>query len=265
MASGTLRVLAEASNAPREDARRSRFVAYYRVSTVRQGQSGLGLEAQRTTVRQFLDGGRWKLIGEHTEVESGKVNDRPMLAKALHQAKVTGARLVIAKLDRLSRNAAFLLALRDSGVRFVSADMPDANELTIGIMASVAQHERELISERTKAALAEARKRLAAQGRRLGNPNGARVLQGRGNVEAVQAARAKAQAFAETLRPVLEDAQASGATSNQALARALNEREITNARGGTGQWTDTTVARLRARLATPRVSRKRFDASARNA
>lgn len=127
-------------------------MAYYRVSTERQWRSGLGLDAQRTAVKEYLDGGRWRLIGEYTEVESGKRNDRPQLAKALHHAKVTGARLVIAKLDRLSRNAAFLLTLRDSGVRFVAADVPDANELTIGVLALVAQHERERISERTKAA-----------------------------------------------------------------------------------------------------------------
>jgi DNA invertase Pin-like site-specific DNA recombinase len=134
-----------------------RFVAYYRVSTERQGRSGLGLEARKTAVRDFLDRGRWRLVGEYVEVESGNRNDRPQLNKALHHAKVTGSRLVIARLDRLSRNAAFLLTLRDSGVRFVCADMPDATELVIGIMAQVAQYERERISERTKAALAARR------------------------------------------------------------------------------------------------------------
>ena len=120
-------------------AHHGRFVAYYRVSTDRQGRSGLGLDAQRTAVRAFLDGGRWTLLKEYTEVESGRDNERPQLAKALHMAKVTGACLVIAKLDRLSRNAAFLLALRDSGVKFVCADVPEANDLTIGVLTLVVQ------------------------------------------------------------------------------------------------------------------------------
>ena len=149
-----------------------KFVAYYRVSTERQGRSGLGLDAQKAAVKEYLDGGRWTLVKEFTEVESGKNNDRPQLAKALHLCKVTGARLVIAKLDRLSRNAAFLLTLRDSGTRFVAADLPDATELTVGILAVVAQDEAKRISERTKAALQEAKKR----GVKLGNPRGAKPL-----------------------------------------------------------------------------------------
>src|SRR5262245_47088496 len=120
-----------------------KFVAYYRVSTARQGRSGLGLDAQREAVAEYLNGGRHTLLREFREVESGKQNARPELAKALHLCKVTGAMLVIAKLDRLSRNAAFLLTLRDSGVKFVSADMPEANALTVGLLAVIAEHERE--------------------------------------------------------------------------------------------------------------------------
>ena len=144
-----------------------RFVAYERVSTKRQGASGLGLdEAQRRAIDDLVASRGAEVIARFTEVESGKRADRPELVTALHLAKVTGATLLIAKLDRLSRNAAFLLTLRDSGVRFVAADMPEANDLTVGIMALVAEQEREAISRRTREALAAAR----ARGVRLGNP-----------------------------------------------------------------------------------------------
>lgn len=238
-----------------------KFVAYYRVSTERQGRSGLGLEAQRQAVSEYLNGGRWSLSGEFTEVESGKRNDRPELAKALHLAKVTGARLVIAKMDRLSRNAAFLLQLRESGTRFVAADLPDANELTVGILAVVAEDERRRISERTKAALAVVRKRLAKSGRKLGNPNGAKALQraGKGNRAAIAAVHQAALRRAYDLRPIIDDIEAKGTTSNRGIAAELNRRGILLARGetpaGEGEsgprWTDTMVARLRARLTTP--------------
>lgn len=133
------------------------------MSTVKQGRSGLGLEAQRAAVEAYAERIGAKIARAFTEVESGKINERPELAKALHLAKVTGATLTIAKLDRLSRNAAFLLTLRDSGVRFIVADMPDANELTVGIMALVAQQEREAISKRTREALAAAKRRGVKQ------------------------------------------------------------------------------------------------------
>lgn len=141
------------------------FVAYYRVSTVKQGTSGLGLEAQKAAVRAFTRCEEC-IISEFTEVESGKKNNRTQLMAAMAKAKATGSTLVIAKLDRLSRNASFIHALKDSNVDFVCADMPDANTLTIGIFAVLAQHEAELISQRTKAAL-QAKK---AQGIKLGSP-----------------------------------------------------------------------------------------------
>lgn len=146
-----------------------KLVAYERVSTARQGKFGLGLEAQRKAICDYAAAKGATLLGCFTEVESGKRNDRPELHKALQLARVTGATLVIAKLDRLSRNAAFLLALRDSGVGSVACDMPEANDLTVGIMALVAQQEREAISRRAKEALAAAK----ARGVKLGNPNGA--------------------------------------------------------------------------------------------
>src|SRR3954471_1117781 len=149
---------------------KGRYVSYLRVSTDRQGRSGLGLEAQRKAVQEFLNGGRWDLIAEFVEVESGKRDDRPKLAEALSLCRLHNATLVIAKLDRLSRDAAFLLGLQKAGVRFVAADMPEANELVVGIMAVVAQAERKMISTRTKAALAAAK----ARGVRLGKPENLR-------------------------------------------------------------------------------------------
>jgi DNA invertase Pin-like site-specific DNA recombinase len=142
-----------------------KYIAYYRVSTKQQGASGLGLDAQRAAVRSFTKC-KTCIIAEYTEIESGKKDKREQLNAAIAHAKEAGATLVIAKLDRLSRNASFIFALRDSGVEFVCADMPQANTLTIGIFATLAQHERELISQRTKAAL-QAKK---AQGFALGNP-----------------------------------------------------------------------------------------------
>src|SRR6516162_8861224 len=144
-----------------------KFVSYLRVSTDRQGRSGLGLEAQRKAVEDYLNGGNWELLAEFVEIETGKKDDRTKLRKALHRCKVTGATLVIAKLDRLSRNFAFIAALQDSGAKFVAADMPEANETMIQFMAVIAQHERKAISARTKAALAAAK----ARGQKLGNPN----------------------------------------------------------------------------------------------
>ena len=142
------------------------YVPYYRVSTGGQGKSGLGLSAQREIVHRFLKAGD-QLLTEFVEVESGKRADRPQLTAAIALAKQQGARLLIAKLDRLSRNVSFIFSLRNAEVDFVACDIPDANTLTVGIMAVLAQHERELIGERTRAAL-RAKK---AQGFTLGTPN----------------------------------------------------------------------------------------------
>src|SRR3954471_2471435 len=147
----------------------SSFVAYYRVSTARQGRSGLGLEAQKKAVSDFLNGGPWQLLAEFVEIESGKTDDRPELEQALATCELSGAALVVAKLDRLSRNLAFLAKLQESGARFVAADMPEANELTIHIMAAVAQAERKAISTRTKEALAAAKARGVRLGANCGN------------------------------------------------------------------------------------------------
>ena len=207
-----------------------RLVAYKRVSTARQGASGLGLEAQRKTIEDFAASRGAEVLARFTEVESGKRADRPELTKALHLAKVTGATLVIAKLDRLSRNAAFLLALRDSGVRFVAVDMPEANDLTVGIMALVAQAEREAISRRTKEALAVAK----ARGVKLGNPNGAASLRraGKGGVALRAAVSANAVEFARDLAAVVADIRAAGHVSLRAIAVELELRGIRTRRGG---------------------------------
>lgn len=146
-----------------------KYVAYYRVSTQKQGNSGLGLEAQKQQVANFVNCKNC-IIAEYVEIESGKNDARTELQRAIEAANKAGATLVIAKLDRLSRNAGFIFALRDSGVQFVCVDMPDANTLTIGIFAVMAQHERELISSRTKAGLAVKAQQLAKEGKKLGSP-----------------------------------------------------------------------------------------------
>lgn len=221
-----------------------KFVAYYRVSTARQGRSGLGLEAQRQAVANYLNGGRWALLREFTEIESGRHNERPELAKALALCRQTGAKLVIAKLDRLSRNTAFLLTLRDSAVKFVAADCPDANNLTVGILALVAEHEREAISRRTQEALAAAKRR----GVKLGNPNGAAPLlrARKGNAAALAAVRERADVHAAMLAPVVDDLRAQGATTLQALAEKLNEGGMQTPRGA--RWHASSVRNLLARL-----------------
>lgn len=221
-----------------------KIVAYHRVSTAKQGQSGLGLEAQRVAIEGYAQRVGGQVLEAFTEVESGKNNQRPELAKALHLAKLTGAVLVIAKLDRLSRNAAFLLTLRDSGVKFIAADMPDANDLTVGIMALVAQQEREAISKRTKEALEAAK----ASGTKLGNPNGAQALQraGKGNAAGVERVKAMADEHAVRLQPVLDVLAQEGITSLGGIAQALNVRGMLTPRGG--QWHKSSVRNLLDRL-----------------
>ena len=221
-----------------------RFIAYERVSTARQGASGLGLEAQRLSIDAFARSRTAVVIARFTEVESGRNPDRPELNRALHLSKITGATLIIAKLDRLSRNAAFLLTLRDSGVKFLAVDLPEANDLTVGIMALVAQAEREAISRRTKEALAVAK----ARGVRLGNPNGAEALRraGKGAVALRAAVVANADRHAEDLRAVVEDIRAQGLVSLRAIATALNARGMMTRRGG--QWQVSNVGNLLARI-----------------
>jgi len=218
------------------------YVAYYRVSTAKQGQSGLGLEAQRKAVMDFLNGDEWRLADSYTEIESGKRNDRPELAKALRAAKLRNATLVIAKLDRLSRDAHFLLGLDKAGVDFVAADMPDANRLTVGIMALVAQQEREAISARTKAALAAAKER----GVKLGNPGNLKNRElGAERGRKVRTVRANERAA--NLREIIDDIRDSGQASLRQIASGLNGRRIPTARGG--RWSAVQVKRVLDRYA----------------
>lgn len=219
-----------------------RFISYLRVSTPKQGRSGLGLEAQRKAVIDFLNGGNHEHLEEYVEEESGKRDNRPIMRKALKHCKVAGATLVIAKLDRLSRNARFLLELQESRVSFVCADMPEANEMTIQIMAVMAQQERKMISERTKAALAAAKER----GVKLGNPEGARHIKHLGNKAAVIQIKKEAQGRAEDLRDIVEDIRTQGISSVRGIAAELTARGIKTARGGA--WHPTSVARLLKRL-----------------
>lgn len=215
-----------------------RYVAYYRVSTAQQGRSGLGLEAQREAVWAFLAGGAGELAEEFTEVESGKNDARPQLTRALAACKLTGAVLVIAKLDRLSRDAHFLLGLEKAGVEFVAADMPNANPLTVRLMAVIAQSEREMISARTKAALAAAR----ARGTKLGgNRGGPKVDSAKG-----RAARSRtADEYARQVGPIALDAwrEPSGRTASYGEVAALLTARGIRTPGG-GRWTRAAVRRL---------------------
>jgi DNA invertase Pin-like site-specific DNA recombinase len=214
-----------------------RFVAYYRVSTAKQGQSGLGLEAQRQTVLQSAADG--ELLEEFTEVESGKLNSRPQLQAALKHARLTKSTLIVAKLDRLSRNAAFLNQLFDADVPIRCADMPFADRFTVGILAQVAQWERERISDRTKAALSVAK----ARGRALGGkrPN-QRCVSAAGRHRAIQAKQAASRQRKLDVIPYVDAARAAGHTSLRGIAAYLNCRRIAAPRGG--NWQAAQVARL---------------------
>jgi DNA invertase Pin-like site-specific DNA recombinase len=218
------------------------FVAYYRVSTAKQGASGLGLEAQQAAVRDYLNGGDWKLLAEVIEVESGKRSDnRPKLEEARRLCRLHGATLIIAKLDRLSRDAHFLLGLQKAGVDFIAVDMPSANKLTVGIMALVAEDEAKRISDRTKAALAAAK----ARGVKLGGNRGVELTEAAR--EAGRAVRtAKAKARASDLAPTIRELQAQGVTSLGAIAKALNEQGFRTARGG--EWSAVQVSRVLSKL-----------------
>jgi DNA invertase Pin-like site-specific DNA recombinase len=219
----------------------SKFVAYYRVSTQRQGRSGLGLEAQQVAVHNHLNGGR--IITEFTEVESGKRKDRPKLTEALAACRVHGAKLIIAKLDRLARNVAFVSALMEAGVEFEAVDFPQANRLTIHILAAVAEHEAKMISERTKAALAAAKRR----GVKLGGFRAGAKLTAKARQVGYAARAARANAKASDYAGVIAVLQAAGTKSLAGIAAALTERGIPTA-GGQGTWQAVQVNRLLARL-----------------
>jgi DNA invertase Pin-like site-specific DNA recombinase len=212
------------------------YIAYYRVSTKGQGESGLGLEAQRCSVLSYLKGVDGALAHEYTEIESGtgkRVKHRPALQQALECCRKQKATLVIAKLDRLARNVAFTATLMESNVKFIAVDIPNANKLTIHILAAVAEDEAERISARTKAALAAAK----ARGTELGTHG--KVL--------AQERRESAQVFAGGMRPIVKGLRAEGYSSVRSLTQALNARAIPTPTAG-GAWHPTSVHRLLDRL-----------------
>lgn len=219
-------------------------IAYYRVSTARQGKSGLGIEAQKAAIGRFAEAEGINIIGEHVEVETGKGADaldrRPELAAALAQARKAKCSVVVAKLDRLSRDVHFISGLMAHRVPFIVAELgTDADPFMLHLYAALAEKERALISARTKAALAAKK----AQGVKLGNPRAAETV-GRAHA----ASRAAADQFAANVLPVVRKIQASGLTTLREIAGALNARGVRTARGG--RWHAGTVANLLARDAT---------------
>jgi DNA invertase Pin-like site-specific DNA recombinase len=225
----------------------AKYVGYLRVSTDRQGESGLGLEAQRAAIVRHINGNA-EVLSWYTETETGKRNDRPELAEALDHCELTGATLVVATLDRLTRDRMFLEMVKRrsrAGFEFKCADMPDASAFVLGIMADVAEYELAKISQRTKAALAAAK----ARGVKLGNPRGAAPMaagRAEGAIRAGERHRAKADSWAEKRRAAVNELVAGGIGSNNAIARELNGRMILTPRNGL--WTATSVRRLRERL-----------------
>ena len=218
------------------------FVAYYRVSTGRQGRSGLGIEAQRAAVATYLNGGDWRIVAEFTEVESGKRSDRPELDNALAAARLHRAPLVVSKVDRLTRSVSFLSRLLDAGVDVRFADLPQIEGATgrfmLQQMVAVAELEAGMISKRTKDALAAAKRR----GVKLGGDRGSR-LTGKARKAGNEAVRRAANTRAADVAPIIVELRAAGATSLRAIAAGLNARGIPTARGN-GQWSPVQVARV---------------------
>ena len=216
------------------------YVTYLRVSTDRQGKSGLGLDAQRKAVMDHV-AGKGEIAAEYVEIESGKKNDRPQLARALAEAKRIGAVLLIAKLDRLARNVAFIANLLEAGVEIAAADMPEANRFLLHVMAAVAEHEAQAISDRTRAALAAAKVRGVALGWSMPGREGEQRHAARKGAE--RNAR-KADQHAANVLPVIRQVAARGASLRQ-IADELNTRGIKTARGGL--WYAATVRNVMAR------------------
>jgi DNA invertase Pin-like site-specific DNA recombinase len=227
-----------------------RFVSYLRVSTQKQGESGLGLEAQRRVVAGYLNGGAWELLEEFQEVESGRKSNRPKLREAIELCQLTGATLLIANISRLTRNLRFLTGLQESGIEFIACDMPKANNLTVSILVAVAQYEAEQTGLRTKASLASIKARIKSgeghvsrrSGRaisRLGNPNGLSVSRPDLGVEGI---KAKADSYAARVLPRVRRLQKENSSLTW-IAAQLAASKIMMPRGGTA-WTATAVKRV---------------------
>lgn len=221
-----------------------KFISYLRVSTAKQGSNGLGIEAQRKAITEYLNGGNWKLLKEFVEVESGKRdNNRPQLLAALNACKRTKATLLIAKLDRLSRNVAFIANLMDSKVEFVAVDFPTANRLTVHILAAMAEYEREMISRRTKDALRAAKER----GVKLGSPAGLSPEAIKNGVEKAKAARVKkADEYAARISGIVWEYRDAGMSLNGIARRLKEDGELTPF--GKDSWTPTTVRNILNRM-----------------
>ncbi|KTS10263.1 hypothetical protein SB2_06865 [Methylobacterium radiotolerans] len=214
------------------------FVSYVRVSTGKQGIRGLGIEAQREAVADYAKN-KGAVVAEFAEVESGRNSSRPQLRAALAHAKATQSVLLIAKLDRLARKVSFIANLMESGVKFVAVDRPDAKPFELHIYAALAEEEARMISERTRAALAAKRTRLASEGKRLGNPRPAASL-----AKGMATRMAKADAGKAQIRKTIAAVQAGGVTTLRGIAAELNGRGVLSARGG--QWSATQVSRVLA-------------------
>ncbi|MDB5243574.1 MAG: DNA-invertase hin [Spirosoma sp.] len=216
------------------------FVSYLRVSTDRQGKSGLGLEAQRKAVADHV-AGKGQIAAEYVEIESGTKNERPQLARALAEAKRIGAVLLIAKLDRLARNVAFIANLLEAGVEIAAADMPEANRFLLHVMAAVAEHEAKAISDRTRAALAAAKARGAILGWAIPER---KDEQRQASCKGAATNAQNADRHAANVMPIIRQIAAGGASLRQ-IADQLNKRNIKTARGGL--WYAATVRNVMAR------------------
>jgi DNA invertase Pin-like site-specific DNA recombinase len=239
-----------------------KFVCYYRVSTGKQGKSGLGIEAQREAVKTYLNGGTWRIVGEFTEVESGKRSERPALEQALSAARLHRAGLVVSKVDRLTRSVAILSRLLEAGVDVRFADLPQIEGATVRFMlqqmVAVAELEAGMISARTKAALAAAKKRgtkLGGRRRKIvgadakGKPIYGDVVNGSAKARAAarRVLQERAALRAADVAPAIKALQEAGVTSLQAIARGLNDQRIPTARGD-GEWSAVQVQRVIERL-----------------
>ena len=220
------------------------FVSYLRVSTAQQGKSGLGLSAQRAAVDSYLNGGEWDLLEEFVEVESGKRKDRPQLAAALNACRATGSTLVVAKLDRLARNVSFISQLLDSGVKFIAVDLPNADRFMFHILASVAEKEAAMISQRTRDALAQAKVKAIAEGRGWTRPNNlTEAAKKAGGSRSGEIRKAKAVEHAASILDEILKLKKEGNSLRTIAAKLTEGKRLTPSRKST-EWKATMVKRI---------------------